>query len=74
VSDFEKTPSDVRDLLGKRISQLGLRLEGSPVERFVLQLYRGANNLPVVERESGRLVGMVSARDVLAALHAKGKR
>jgi len=40
VSDFEKTPSDVRDLLGKRISQLGLRLEGSPVERFVLQLYR----------------------------------
>jgi len=30
----------VRDLLGKRISQLGLRLEGSPVERFVHQLYR----------------------------------
>jgi hypothetical protein len=40
VSDFEKTPSDVRDLLGKRISQLGLRLEGSAVERFVHQLYR----------------------------------
>jgi hypothetical protein len=40
VSDFEKTPSDVRDLLGKRISQLGLRLEGSGVERFVHQLYR----------------------------------
>jgi CBS-domain-containing membrane protein len=45
----------------------------APVE-VVLQLYRGANNLPVVERETGRLVGMVSARDVLAALHAKGKR
>jgi hypothetical protein len=40
VSDFEKTPADVRELLGKRISQLGLRLEGSPVERFVHQLQR----------------------------------
>ncbi len=38
--DFEKTPPDVRELLGKRISQLGLRLEGSPVERFVQRLYR----------------------------------
>ena len=40
MSEFEKTPSDVRELLGKRISQLGLRLEGSPVERFVHQLHR----------------------------------
>jgi len=40
VFDFEKTPPDVRNLLGRRISQLGLRLEGSPVERFVQQLYR----------------------------------
>ena len=40
MSDFEKTPADIKDLLGKRISQLGLRLEGSPVERFVHQLYR----------------------------------
>jgi GNAT superfamily N-acetyltransferase len=38
--DFEKTPADLKDLLGKRISQLGLRLEGSPVERYVLQLYK----------------------------------
>jgi CBS-domain-containing membrane protein len=45
----------------------------APVE-IVLHLYRGANNLPVVERATGRLVGMVSARDVLAALQAKGKR
>ncbi len=37
--DFEKTP-DVKELLGKRISQLGLRLEGSPLERSVQQLYR----------------------------------
>jgi CBS domain-containing protein len=41
---------------------------------IVLQLYRGANSIPVVERESGRLVGVVSARDVLAALHAPEKR
>ncbi len=40
MPDFEKAPPEVRELLGKRISQLGLRLEGSPVERFVLQLYR----------------------------------
>ena len=40
MSEFEKTPPDVKELLGKRISQLGLRLEGSPVERFVHQLQR----------------------------------
>ena len=40
MPDFEKAPPEVRELLGKRISQLGLRLEGSPVERFVHQLYR----------------------------------
>ena len=39
-----------------------------PVE-IVLQLHRGANNLPVVDRDSGRLVGMVSSRDLLATLH-----
>ncbi len=37
---FERTPPEVREILGKRISQLGLRLEGSPVERFVQQLHR----------------------------------
>ena len=40
MSQFEQTPPDVQELLGKRISQLGLKLEGSPVERFVLQLHR----------------------------------
>jgi hypothetical protein len=40
VIGFEKTPAEVRELLGKRISQLGLRIEGSPVERFVHQLHR----------------------------------
>jgi putative zinc-binding metallo-peptidase len=40
VSDFEKTPASFKELLTKSISQLGLRLEGSAVERFVQQLYR----------------------------------
>jgi CBS-domain-containing membrane protein len=42
-----------------------------PIE-IVLLIYRGANNVPVVDPASGRLVGMVSARDVLAALSAQG--
>jgi hypothetical protein len=36
--DFEKTPPEVKELLGKRISQLGLKVEGSPVERYVERL------------------------------------
>ena len=40
IPAFERTPPDLREILGKRISQLGLRLEGSPVERYVHQLYR----------------------------------
>lgn len=44
----------------------------SPLE-IVLLLYKGANNIPVVARESGRLVGMAGARDVLAALHGTGE-
>jgi hypothetical protein len=40
MTEFEKKPPENEDLLGKRISQLGLRLEGSPVERYVQQLYR----------------------------------
>jgi hypothetical protein len=37
---FEKTPSDVRDLLPVPIKKLGLKLEGSPIERYVEQLFR----------------------------------
>ncbi len=37
---FEATPPDLRALLPRRISQLGLKLEGSPVERYVKMLYR----------------------------------
>ncbi|MEO8674505.1 MAG: CBS domain-containing protein [Casimicrobiaceae bacterium] len=61
VRDFAVTPERV------------VHSDTAPLE-MVLQLYRGANSLPVVERDSGRLVGVVSARDVLAALQAPGKR
>ncbi len=37
---FEKAPPEVRELLSKPIRDLGLKLEGSSVERYVLQLYR----------------------------------
>ncbi|MFQ5520865.1 MAG: putative zinc-binding metallopeptidase, partial [Candidatus Methylomirabilia bacterium] len=37
---FETTPPDLQALLPQRISQLGLKLEGSPVERYVKILYR----------------------------------
>ncbi len=37
---FEATPPDLRPLLSQRISQLGLKLEGSPVERYVEMLHR----------------------------------
>ena len=38
--EFEKTGNEEQELLQKRISQLGLKIEGSAVERFVQQLYR----------------------------------
>lgn len=37
---FERTPPDARELLPLRIRELGLKLEGSPVEKFVQQLCR----------------------------------
>jgi hypothetical protein len=37
---FEKTPSDVQSLLPIPIKQLGLKLEGSPIERYVEQLFK----------------------------------
>lgn len=45
----------------------------SPLE-IVLLLYKGANAIPVVAEGSGVLVGMVAARDVLAALQPDGAR
>jgi hypothetical protein len=37
---FEKAPPDVQEILTKPIKELGLKLEGSPLERYVLKLYR----------------------------------
>lgn len=37
---FEKPLSDIQDLLGKPIKDLGLALEGSPLEKYVHALYR----------------------------------
>ena len=39
MQSFEYTPPEARDLLSKRIRDLGLRLEGSALERYVQQLY-----------------------------------
>jgi hypothetical protein len=40
VVNFEKAPAEVQEILSKPIQQLGLKLEGSPLERFVQQLYQ----------------------------------
>ena len=40
VRNLEKTRLEFQDLLTKPIRELGLKLEASPVERFVQQLYR----------------------------------
>ena len=40
MANFEKAPLDVQEILSKPIQQLGLKLEGSPLERFVHQLYK----------------------------------
>jgi hypothetical protein len=37
---FESLDPEIRGVLGKKVSELGLRLEGSPVERYVRELYR----------------------------------
>jgi len=40
VQPFETTPPAVQELLSKPIRELGLKLEGSPLEKFVHELYR----------------------------------
>jgi hypothetical protein len=37
---FDKAPPEVQEILTRPLHELGLKLEGSPVERFVQQLYR----------------------------------
>jgi CBS domain-containing protein len=40
--------------------------------QIILLLHQGANNIPVVAPDTGKLVGMASARDVLVALGGGG--
>ena len=40
MQQFEKLRPELREILGKPVRELGLKIEGSPVERFVQQLYR----------------------------------
>ena len=40
MAEFETAPSDLKPLLSRRINELGLKLEGSPIERYVADLYR----------------------------------
>jgi hypothetical protein len=40
MAEFETAPPDLKPLLSQRVSELGLKLEGSPVERYVTDLYR----------------------------------
>jgi hypothetical protein len=40
VAGFESAPPDLKPLLSKQICKLGLKLEGSPMERFVAELHR----------------------------------
>ncbi len=40
MANFEKAPAEVQAILSRPIQQLGLKLEGSPLERFVQQLYK----------------------------------
>ena len=40
MQPFEHTPPEARELLTKPIRELGLKLAGSPLERYVHQLYR----------------------------------
>ncbi|MBI3048757.1 MAG: hypothetical protein HYY76_10655 [Acidobacteria bacterium] len=41
MAKFESLDPEIRGVLGKKVSELGLRVEGSPVEGYVRQLYTG---------------------------------
>ena len=40
MAGFESAAPDLKSLLGERISRLGLKLEGSPMQGYVTDLYR----------------------------------
>ena len=80
VSDtIEQLRKRMREIEGSAVREFVVEPEHvlhpatSPLEA-VLLLYRGANAIPVVAPDSRKLVGMVSARDVLAALQPAGAR
>ena len=80
VSDtIEQLRGRMREIENTPVSEFAVKPEHvvhpetSPLE-IVLLLYKGANSLPVVDTASGRLVGMISARDVLAALQTTGAK
>lgn len=74
---LEELRSRMRELDARPVREFAVRPDHvahpdtSPFE-VVLHLYRGTNNVPVLSRDDGRLVGMVSARDVLMALTRQG--
>ena len=39
MAGFETAPSDLKPLLSRRVSELGLKLEGSPIERYVAEVH-----------------------------------
>ena len=40
LQGFETAPPEIQEMMSKPIRDLGLKLEGSPLERFVVQLYK----------------------------------
>ena len=77
--DLDDLRDKMRAVDARHVREFAVEVENvvhpdtAPLE-MVLQLYHGANTLPVIEREGGRLVGVVTARDVLAALHVPEQR
>jgi CBS domain-containing protein len=74
ISDMEDSLKEkLNDLLDRPVKDYVER-EGSlihpdmPLMEAVLLLYRANNTLPVVERDGGKLVGMLSPWDVLNCL------
>ncbi len=77
ADSLEQLRERMREIAVRPVREMCVRAEQvvhpdtSAIE-IVLLIYRGVNNLPVTDAASGRLIGMVSARDVLAALQSDG--
>ena len=75
VSDtLDELRAKMRDIDGDSVRDYVEKVDDlvhpdTPPVEIVLLLHHGANNVPVVDRDTGRLVGMVSSRDLLAALY-----